>query len=255
MFLGHFGVALGSRPVAPRVSLGTLFLAAQFLDLLWPVLVLTGVETVRIVPGITRVTPLDFVNYPYSHSLAAAVFWSLVVGGIYGAVRQWARGAAVVGGLVFSHWVLDFITHRPDLPIAPGLSARVGLGLWNSLSGTLLAEALLFLGARRSTSGSRSPATGSGRLEPAPCSWPWSGSLWRARSARRHPAPRPSPGPGWGCGCSSRGRTGSAGTAARGRPSGPRLSSSHTAQSRGPGVSQVSGPSGDPRRRSAGYWK
>ena len=146
MFLGHFGVALASKPPAPPVSLGTLFLAAQFLDLLWPVFVLSGIETVRIVPGITRVTPLDFVSYPYSHSLAAAVFWSLMVGGIYGAVRRWARGAAVVGGLVFSHWVLDFITHRPDLAIAPGLSARVGLGLWNSLSGTLLAEATLFLG-------------------------------------------------------------------------------------------------------------
>ena len=146
MFLGHFGVALGSKPVAPRVSLGTLFFAAQFLDLLWPVLVLTGVETVRIVPGITRVTPLDFVSYPYSHSLAAAVFWSLVVGGVYGAVRQWARGGQVVGAVVLSHWVLDFVTHRPDLAIAPGLSARVGLGLWNSLPGTLLAEALLFLG-------------------------------------------------------------------------------------------------------------
>ena len=146
MFLGHFGVAMGSKPVAPRVSLGTLFLAAQFLDLLWPVLLLAGIETVRIVPGITRVTPLEFVSYPYSHSLAAAAFWSLVVGGIYGAVRRWARGAVVVGVLVFSHWVLDFVTHRPDLAIAPGLSARVGLGLWNSPFGTLLAEAALFLG-------------------------------------------------------------------------------------------------------------
>jgi hypothetical protein len=146
MFLGHFGVALGSKPVAPRVSLGTLFLAAQFLDLLWPLFVLAGIETVRIAPGITRVTPLDFVHYPYSHSLAAAIVWSLALGGIYGIRRRWARGGLIVGALVLSHWVLDFITHRPDLPIAPGLATRVGLGLWNSLPGTLFAEGALFLG-------------------------------------------------------------------------------------------------------------
>jgi hypothetical protein len=146
MFLGHFGVALGSKPASPRVSLGTLFLAAQFLDLLWPIFVLAGIETVSIAPGITRVTPLDFVSYPYSHSLAAAIVWSLAASGIYGAARGWARGAAVVGALVFSHWVLDFVTHRPDLPIAPGVAARVGLGLWNSVAGTVIAEAALFLG-------------------------------------------------------------------------------------------------------------
>lgn len=140
MFLGHFAVGLAVRPVARGVSLGTLFLAAQWLDLLWPTLLLAGVERVRIAPGITAVTPLDFEFYPYSHSLAAALAWALLAGGFHLAVRRTGTAAAWAGFCLFSHWLLDWITHRPDLPLVPGSPVRTGLGLWNSMPATVVVE-------------------------------------------------------------------------------------------------------------------
>jgi hypothetical protein len=144
MFIGHFAVALASKRLTPRTSLGTLFAAAQLLDLIWPVLVLLGIEEVRIAPGITAFTPLDFVSYPWTHSLLLALVWSAVFALVYRARTHSARGAWVTGGLVLSHWILDLVTHRPDLPLAPG-ATRVGLGLWNSVLATLLVEGGLFL--------------------------------------------------------------------------------------------------------------
>ncbi|HSM15205.1 MAG TPA: hypothetical protein VLA66_14140 [Thermoanaerobaculia bacterium] len=146
MFAGHFGAGFGAKAAAPRLSLGTLFLAAQFVDLLWPTLLLLGLEQVEIRPGITRVTPLDFVSYPISHSLAMGVVWGLVLGGIVRALGRTTRSAVVVGLAVASHWLLDLIVHRPDLPLAPGLATKVGLGLWGSLPATLAVE-LVILGA------------------------------------------------------------------------------------------------------------
>ena len=143
MFLGHFGVALAARKAAPKTSLGILVLAAQLADMLWPVFLLLGWEQVLIEPGNTRVTPLNFVSYPYSHSLVAQLLWGLALGGVYFAVRKDARGAAIAAACVPSHWVLDYITHLPDMPIYPG-GPRYGLGLWNSLSITLAAELALF---------------------------------------------------------------------------------------------------------------
>ncbi|HEY8021798.1 MAG TPA: hypothetical protein VIH93_11885 [Thermoanaerobaculia bacterium] len=146
MFAGHFAVAFGGKRAAPAVSLGTLFMAAQFLDLLWPCFLLLGIEEVRITPGITAVTPFDFVSYPYSHSLVAAVGWSLLFGGGYWLVRRSLRGSVVLGALVLSHWVLDLVAHRPDLPLGLGAgSPRVGLGLWSSLPATLAVELLMLL--------------------------------------------------------------------------------------------------------------
>lgn len=145
MFIGHYAAGFGAKAAQPRVSLGTLFLAAQFSDLLWPVLLLFGLETVEIVPGITTVTPFDFVHYPISHSLLAVIGWSLLLGGVYWWVRRSTRGAVVVGLVGMSHWVLDLIVHRPDLPLYPGESPLLGLGLWNSVVGTVLVEGLLFV--------------------------------------------------------------------------------------------------------------
>lgn len=147
MFIGHFALGMGAKKIAPAVSLGTLFLACQFADLLWPTLVLLGFETFRIQPGITAVTPLDFVHYPYSHSLVALLGWGALLSMGYLALRRapsrWIS-AAVIGALVVSHWVLDFLSHRPDMPVAPGGPARLGLGLWNSLPATLAVELFLF---------------------------------------------------------------------------------------------------------------
>lgn len=143
MFLGHFAIGFAAKRYAPRASLGTLFLAAQFIDLLWPLLVLAGIERVRIVPGITAVTPLDFEHYPWSHSLLMVLVWGVFFAAVYFLIRRDRRTSLVLGLAVVSHWVLDWLTHRPDLPLAPG-AERVGLGLWNSLAGTLIVELGLF---------------------------------------------------------------------------------------------------------------
>ena len=144
MFLGHFGVGFGAKAAAPRTSLGSLLLASQLIDLLWPTLLLLGLEQVAIAPGITRVTPLDFTHYPISHSLAAVLLWAVLFGVFYHVLRRYPRGALVCGLAVVSHWVLDLLSHRPDLPLAPGSSLRVGLGLWGSLAGTLVVEIAVF---------------------------------------------------------------------------------------------------------------
>ncbi len=143
MFVGHFAVGFGGKAVARGTSLGTLFLAAQFIDLLWPTLLLMDLETVAIQPGVTRVTPLDFVDYPITHSLLAVMGWAVLFGVVYFFARRYRVGALTVGAIVLSHWLLDFVTHRPDLPLYPG-GALVGLGLWNSLWGTLAVELTLF---------------------------------------------------------------------------------------------------------------
>lgn len=143
MFVGHFGVAFAAKKVAPKASLGMLVLGAQLADLLWPIFLLLGWEQVRIDPGNTRVTPFDFVSYPYSHSLVAQLCWGLLLGAIYFGFRKNLWNAAVVGACVPTHWVLDWIAHRPDMPIYPG-GPKYGLGMWNSLPLTLTVEFALF---------------------------------------------------------------------------------------------------------------
>ena len=145
MFIGHYAVAFAAKRAAPAISLGTLFLAVQLADLVWPALVLAGVERFEIRPGITAFTPLDFVHYPWSHSLVAMLAWGVALGVGYVLVRKarW-RDAVLLAALVVSHWVLDFVSHRPDMPLAPGDSTKVGLGLWNSVPATLVVEGALF---------------------------------------------------------------------------------------------------------------
>jgi FtsH-binding integral membrane protein len=144
VFVGHFAVALAAKRAAPRLPLGTLVLAAQLADLVWPVLVLAGVERFEIRPGITAVTPLDFIHYPYSHSLLALALWG---GVLAGACYAWTRRAgmsAVLFLVVLSHWLLDYVSHRPDMPLTVGGGERFGLGLWDSVAATLAVEAAMF---------------------------------------------------------------------------------------------------------------
>ena len=143
MFICHTAAALAGKRAAPRTSLGVLLGAAVFLDLLWPVFLLLGWERVRIAPGSTAFTPLDFVSYPISHSLLASLGWSVLAGGVYYASTRYRYGAWTVGALVLSHWVLDWLTHRPDLPLWPG-GPRVGMGMWHSAPLTLIVELLMF---------------------------------------------------------------------------------------------------------------
>ncbi|MCX6122731.1 MAG: hypothetical protein NTX44_14060 [Ignavibacteriales bacterium] len=145
MFLGHFAVGLGAKNAAPQVKLGTLFFAAQFLDLLWPLLIIAGIEHVRINPHVIPFLRLDLYDYPISHSLFTSLMWSGLIGGAYFLINKSKHNAFIVGCVVFSHWLLDFISHTPDLPLAPGLSTFVGLGLWNSTLATISIESALFL--------------------------------------------------------------------------------------------------------------
>jgi len=143
MFVGHFAVAMVAKARAPRLSLGALFVSGQALDLIWPVLVLAGVEQVKVDHTATAFTPLDFVSYPWSHSLLMTLVWSLVAFGIAKVARRSTLESATVSLLVASHWFLDFLTHRPDLPLWPN-GPKVGMGLWNNEQGTLIIELLLF---------------------------------------------------------------------------------------------------------------
>lgn len=145
MFIGHFAVGFAAKLAAPRVSLGTLFLSAQFIDLLWPTFLLLGIERVRIEPGATTVTPLVFEHYPYSHSLLAVLGWAAFLGALHFLLRRDRRSALVLGALVLSHWCLDLLVHRADLPILPWGSTLVGLRLWSSLPLTLALEVPMFM--------------------------------------------------------------------------------------------------------------
>ncbi|MFT6868245.1 MAG: membrane-bound metal-dependent hydrolase YbcI (DUF457 family) [Cyclobacteriaceae bacterium] len=131
MFIGHFAVGLASKKISNSLSLAMMFIAVQFLDIIWPIFVLLGIETVRIEEGITKLTPLDFTYYPYSHSLLMAIVWGLVLGLIYFLVTRNRQNSLIVGVLVLSHWVLDLLVHRPDLPLSPFSEYKVGFGMWN----------------------------------------------------------------------------------------------------------------------------
>ncbi len=146
MFIGHFGLGFAAKKIVRRPSLGTLFMAAQFVDLLWPLLLLFGWERVEIDPGNTAFTPLNFVSYPYSHSLLFAIVWGVLFGLVYYAIKRNKQASIILGALVVSHWVLDLIVHRPDLPLLPWVGPKVGFGLWNSVAASIIVEGLIFFG-------------------------------------------------------------------------------------------------------------
>ena len=144
MFIGHFAVAFATKKVAPKASLGTLVIAAAFLDVVWPVLVLLGIERFRIIPGFTVNNPFDFVYYPWSHSLLMTAVWSVLFALVYFAASRDRAGAVWVGIVVASHWVLDFVSHVPDMPLYPGGGEKLGLGLWRSIPATFAVEGIMF---------------------------------------------------------------------------------------------------------------
>lgn len=144
MFLGHFGVGFAGKKLNKSASLGTYFMAAQWIDLIWPIFLLLGIEQVEIKPGVSLVTPLNFIYYPFTHSLVGAIFWGILFGLVYYFIKKNLKVAVLLALLVISHWFLDLLVHIPDLPILPGEGLKVGLGLWNSLIATLILEGLFF---------------------------------------------------------------------------------------------------------------
>jgi hypothetical protein len=144
MFVGHFAAGLIAKRAAPAASLGTMILAATFADALFCIFLLTGIEHVAIVPGITAVNALDLYDIPLSHSLLMDTVWAAALAAIYFWRRRDRRGAWVVFAAVLSHWLLDFVSHRPDMPLAPGVARTFGLGLWHSAWATFVVEGVLW---------------------------------------------------------------------------------------------------------------
>jgi hypothetical protein len=144
VFIGHYAVGLAAKRLEPRLSLPVLLAAPQALDLVWPVLVLAGVEHVDVAPGDTAFTPLHFVSYPWSHSLLMSVVWGVAFAAVVRIRGASMRGAAITAALVVSHWVLDFASHRPDMPLWPGGGPLLGLGLWRSVPATLAVEIAMY---------------------------------------------------------------------------------------------------------------
>ena len=146
MFVGHYGASFATKKVDASIPLWVLFLAVQWLDVIWAPLVLLGIEKVRIVPGFTATNPLDLYYLPYTHSLVAALVWSAAAAGAYHLLRRaTTRTSFLVGLAVFSHWILDFVVHRPDLPLYDN-TAKVGLGLWDHRALAFGLEGALLLG-------------------------------------------------------------------------------------------------------------
>ncbi|MCE9499486.1 MAG: metal-dependent hydrolase [Leptospira sp.] len=135
MFVGHYSISFALKKTDKKISLGMLFLAVQFVDILWAIFILLGVEKVRITPGFTESNALDLYYMPYTHSLPAVILWSVLVGGIFywyhSADKEVAIRIAVAMGLaVFSHFIIDLFVHKQDLPLL-GNTFKVGFGLWD----------------------------------------------------------------------------------------------------------------------------
>jgi membrane-bound metal-dependent hydrolase YbcI (DUF457 family) len=145
VFVGHFAAGLAAKRLAPKVSLFAAILAAAFSDVLWILCFATGIEEVEIRPGLMVANSLDLVYIPFSHSLVMDAVWGALFAAIYYRWRRDSRGAGVLFAAVLSHWILDVATHRPDMPLSPGLDARFGLGLWNSRAATFVVEGGLWL--------------------------------------------------------------------------------------------------------------
>jgi membrane-bound metal-dependent hydrolase YbcI (DUF457 family) len=143
MFIGHFAVGFAAKRFAPRASLAVLLLAPLLADVLWPFFLLLGWEHARIEPGATRVSALDLYDFTLSHSLLGLMVSATLFAVIYWSITRYTAGAAVIWVGVMSHWVLDWVTHRPDMPLYPG-SPKYGLGLWNSIAGTIAVELSMF---------------------------------------------------------------------------------------------------------------
>lgn len=144
MFIGHFGVGFAGKKIEKSVSLGTYLMAAQWIDLVWPILLLFGIEKAEIRPGVSVITPLDFTYYPFSHSLFGVIVWAVLFGMVYFLIKKNSRASVILGLVVVSHWFLDLLVHIPDLPIFPGVNIKVGFGLWNSFAATVILESLIF---------------------------------------------------------------------------------------------------------------
>ena len=149
MFTGHYSFSFAGKAAEKRIPLWLLFVAVQFIDVMWSIFVLLGVEKVRIVPGFTASNALDLYYMPYTHSLVGVLCWSALAAAgcqLFAQLRG-ARTGLILAGAVFSHWILDLIVHIPDLSIYDGVG-KLGFGLWNYRGAAFALEmAVLFGGS------------------------------------------------------------------------------------------------------------
>ncbi len=149
MFVGHYSVSFAGRATEKRLPLWLLFLAVQWIDVMWSIFVLLGIEKVRIVPGFTASNDLDLYYMPYTHSLLGVLCWSALAYVVCQMVPQLRgkRTGLILAAAVFSHWVLDLIVHVPDMSLYDSVG-KMGFGLWNHRAAALALEmAVLFGGA------------------------------------------------------------------------------------------------------------
>jgi hypothetical protein len=144
MFVGHYALGLATKRLAPRTSLGALIAAPILLDLLWPIFLLIGWEYVSIEPNPNPFLRLHFDAYPISHGLVAVIGWATLFASIYLGVARYLIGAITIWFSVISHWLLDYLVHRPDLPLYAGSNRLLGLGLWNKPKVTMAIELAMF---------------------------------------------------------------------------------------------------------------
>lgn len=148
MFVGHYAASLALKKFEKRASLGVLFLAVQFVDILFFPFVLLGIEHINIIENFTDATHFELEYMPYTHSLVGSLFWAGVVYALFRWVIVKQKSVALVIALaVFSHWILDLLVHTPDLPVWNDASLKLGFGLWNNAVATYLLEATLLLAA------------------------------------------------------------------------------------------------------------
>jgi hypothetical protein len=147
LFTGHYSFSFAGKSAEKRIPLWLLFLAVQWIDVMWSIFVLLGIEKVRIVPGITASNALDLYYMPYTHSLLGVLCWSAlayVVCQLVPSLRG-KRTGLIVAGAVFSHWILDLIVHRPDLALYDSVG-KMGFGLWNYRGAAFALEMAVLLG-------------------------------------------------------------------------------------------------------------
>jgi hypothetical protein len=168
MFVGHYGPSFVAKALDKTIPLWILFLAVQLVDVFWAIFVILGVEKARIASGITATNPLDLYYMPYTHSLVATILWALAAGVGYRAHfrRNGWSAAVAIGVVIFSHWILDLLVHRPDLPLYDD-ALKVGLGLWNRPVAAFALEAASLFGGMALYLRATAPVGRGGRYEMA----------------------------------------------------------------------------------------
>ncbi len=148
MFVGHYAASLALKKFEKRASLGLLFLAVQFVDILFFPLVLLGIERMNVVENFTQSTHFELEYMPFTHSLLASILWAGAAYGLFRWVIVKKNSVALIVALaVFSHWLFDLIVHTPDLPLSSDASLKFGFGLWNNAMATYALEAVILLSA------------------------------------------------------------------------------------------------------------